>query len=78
MRQEFLIRLVELARIPNDARLTVRRGEFADQLFQAPQADPNSFGMPDEVGFDRLRRMVDETRASCVFLLGSGEESALA
>lgn len=76
--KEFLSRLVELARIPKDAHLTVYRGELADRLSQAPQADLNIFGMPGEVDFNRLRRMVEETRASCVFLVGSGEESALA
>jgi diadenosine tetraphosphatase ApaH/serine/threonine PP2A family protein phosphatase len=70
--------LVELARIPKDARVTVHCGDFADQLSRAPQADLNIFGMPDEVDFNLLRRMVDETRASCVFSLASGEESALA
>lgn len=76
--RQFLSRLVELARLPRDSRLTVYRGDFADQLSRAPQADLNIFGMPDEVDFNLLRRMVSETRASCVFLRESGEESALA
>ena len=76
--REFLSRLIELARIPNDARLTICRGDFAAQLSQAPQADLNIFGMSDEVDFNQLRRVVDETRASCVFLLASREASALA
>ncbi len=76
--RQFLSRLVELARLPKDSRLTVYRGDFAGQLSRAPQADLNIFGMPDEVDFNLLRRMVSETRASCVFLRESGEESALA
>ena len=76
--REFLSRLAELARLPKDTRLTVQSGDLADQLSRAPQADLNIFGMPDDVDFNLLRRMVDETRASCVFLLESGEESALA
>ncbi len=76
--REFLNRLVELARIPRDARLHVLQGEFRQGVINGPQADINIFGMPGELDFALIRRLVDETRSSCVFLMASGTESALA
>jgi hypothetical protein len=42
------------------------------------RAVPFIFGMPVDPNFDYLRDLVENARASCAFLLGSGEESALA
>ncbi len=76
--RQFLSRLVELTRIPKDASLHVGEGEFLDYVPKAPQADLNIFGIPDRVDFTFFRKMVEESRASCAFLLASGDESALA
>lgn len=76
--KDFLSRLVELARLPKDTRIHVANGEFRTYLSQAPQADLNVFGLPPEVDFAFIRSTLDETGASCAFLLASGEESALA
>lgn len=76
--QNFLVRLAELSRLPRGVEFHVAHGKFPDCVPHAPQADLNIFGLPDELDFDKLRRLVEEARASCAFLLGSGEESALA
>lgn len=76
--RDFLRRLAELARIPKSAGLMVRRGEFIENVASAPQADLNIFGLPVDMNFDYLRQLVEDTRASCAFLLSSGDESSLA
>ena len=77
--KDFLVRLTELARIPSaGTSLHVFQDAFPDCVSRAPQADLNIFGVPNEVEFSFFRSMVEESRASCAFLLASGEESALA
>ncbi|MEW5976182.1 MAG: amino acid permease [Acidobacteriota bacterium] len=74
----FLSQLIGLTRLPKDTRPHVCSGSFKECVSKAPQADLNIFGIPNEVDFAFFRRMVEESRASCAFLLASGEESALA
>lgn len=76
--REFQERLVELTRITRETQLHVTQGEFPASVSSAPQADLNIFGMPAEVDLARMRGIVEDSRSSCVFLLASGEESALA
>ncbi len=76
--EEYLSRIVDLARIPGDADVYVVNRDFNSYVPDAPPADLNVFGLPDEPDFNFICRMVDETRASCVFVRDSGEESALA
>jgi solute carrier family 12 (sodium/potassium/chloride transporter), member 2 len=76
--RDFLRRLVELTRLPARSELYVDTGNFRDRLASAPEADLQIFGMPGELHFDEAQRFVDEARSSCMFLLASGEESAMA
>ncbi len=75
--EKFLENMVETSRLP-DASVKAFDGSFAECIKQAPQADLNIFGLPDEVDFDFARQMIGETEATCIFVRDSGEENALA
>lgn len=47
-------------------------------LAEISLADVNILGLPRDPDFDFLRQVVDQGRASCIFVLDSGEENALA
>ena len=47
-------------------------------LPRAPQADLNIFGLQPDPNFDTIRRLVEETDSTCMFVRDSGLESALA
>jgi hypothetical protein len=74
---EFLEALVELGRIPRTRVMAVTE-PFEDYLPTAPQADVSIFGLSREPDFRFMRRMVDQTRSTCLFARDSGRESALA
>jgi solute carrier family 12 (sodium/potassium/chloride transporter), member 2 len=73
----FLRDLADQARLPA-AELAVWDGAFQDHLGRLPPADLSLFGMPPTVELARLRAIRDAARGSCLFLLDSGTESALA
>ena len=75
--EDYLKNLVELARIP-DVEVIVKNSDFDACMREIPQADLNIFGLPDEVNFEFMRRMVERTRSTCVFVRDSGDENALA
>lgn len=75
--RDFMEQLRDLGRF-SDAEVCVGRGGFADYLREAPQADLSVFGLLPEPDFGFCRRMVHETRSTCLFVRDSGEESALA
>ncbi|MDQ4076195.1 MAG: amino acid permease [Chloroflexota bacterium] len=75
--EEFLRNLVELARFPN-ATIHVGNSDFNQYLREAPPADVNIFGQPQELNMDFVYRMVEETQSACLFVRDSGEENALA
>ena len=47
-------------------------------LPDAPRADLNVFGLPPKNRVKFIRRMLQKTNASCIFVRDSGHESALA
>jgi amino acid transporter len=73
----FMSRLMDLARLPQ-TEVIVAEGPFSRYVRQAPHADLNLFGLSPTPDFDFARAMVEETNASCLFILDSGQESALA
>jgi hypothetical protein len=75
--REFMVRLTDLARIP-DTDVVVAPGRFNDFLPVAPQADLNLFGLVPDPDFSFVRRMVQATNSTCLFVRDSGHESALA
>lgn len=75
--EKYLENLVEMARLP-DTTVKAFDGSFAEHVRQAPHADLNMFGLPDEFDFEFARKMIDETESTCVFVRDSGDENALA
>ena len=75
--RQFLEAVIEVGRIPR-TRVMAVAGPFDNYLPQAPQADVSIFGLGDIVDFAFKRRMVNETRSTCIFVRDSGLESALA
>ncbi|MFZ0243378.1 MAG: amino acid permease [Desulfobacterales bacterium] len=74
----FLMRLVDLARLPADTAAHVADGDFGRYASSAPEADLNIFPLPAELDAEFLWHLRDATGASCLFTQDSGEESALA
>ena len=75
--QQFIAELLTLARM-TDMEVVLESGEFYDFVERAPSADLNIFGMDDDPDLEFVRRMVDATSSSCIFVRDSGNESALA
>ena len=75
--EQFISDLLTIARIP-DTEVILESSAFEDFVGDVPRADLNIFGMDDDPDLSFVRRMVDETGASCIFVRDSGNESALA
>jgi amino acid transporter len=74
---QYLTNLINLARIP-DADVLVGHSDLDSFIQNTPQADLNVFGLPDDIDFDFVRRMVEQTSSTCIFIRDSGDENALA
>lgn len=75
--RSYLNNLIVLARIP-DAEVLVAEGDLDSLVPKVETADLSVFGLPEDVDFEFIRRMVDATRSSCIFVRDSGDENALA
>ena len=71
--QDFLRLLSQTARIPDASTAAV--AGHSDEA--APSADLHIFPMPDPVDFSQLRQRSRDFKAACIFVLDSGQESAL-
>jgi solute carrier family 12 (sodium/potassium/chloride transporter), member 2 len=71
-----LHRLIDLARLRETEPYAIA-GTFEDALDRAPQTDLSLLGLPADIDFDWMRRVVDRTRSASLFVRGSGEENAL-
>lgn len=58
--------------------MIVQTGGFDAAIAAAPQADVSVFGLSDPPDLGFVRRMVDATASTCVFVRDSGEENVLA
>jgi amino acid transporter len=76
--EQFLGRLVALARLPANTSAYVADGDFGRYASNAPAADLNIFPLPEKIDADFLWHLRDATGTSCLFTQDSGEESALA
>ena len=74
----FLEALAKDARLPLTTDIWVKHQPFDEALRNAPKADMNIFGLSHDIGIERLQEMTDSTQSSCLFVLDSGHESALA
>lgn len=75
---KFLNSLIDLGRMPSDTNTIVQVGDFNDFLPHAPRTDLNIFGTQKQVTLEFIRSIVQTSRASCIFVQDSGNESALA
>lgn len=75
--RRFLTAVLDLARIPR-TRVMVLAEDYDTYVPQAPQADVNIFGLGRAPDFAFMRRMVRDTRSTCLFARDSGQESVLA
>jgi hypothetical protein len=76
----FLERLSDQARLPSRTHFHILTGSFKEALQMAPRADVNIFGlslMGGSLPLDFVRDVSDSVRSSCVFVIDSGQESAL-
>ncbi len=73
----YLENLLGVARL-NDATPHVEIGSFKEAMKNAPQADVDFFGLPEDPNLDEFRSYVEHTRSACVFVADSGNENILA
>ena len=73
----YLEDLLDVARL-KDVIPHVEIGTFEEALGNAPHADVDFFGLPEEPDLETLRCYVEQTRSACVFVSDSGEENILA
>jgi amino acid transporter len=74
---EYLENLLDVARMP-DVIPHVEIGSFQGIMRDAPQADLDLMGLPEDPDLDKLRSFVEETQSACVFVADSGNENILA
>ncbi len=77
---KFLERLSDQARLPSRTEFHVLHGSFKEALQTAPRADVNIFGLSltdGELPLDFVREVSESIKSSCVFVIDSGQESAL-
>ena len=68
---------MDLGRMPSGTRPIVAAGTLESFLESAPEADINIFGLQETVNLTFMRRMMNQTETSCIFVRDSGYESAL-
>jgi hypothetical protein len=75
---EFLREFSEEARVPGETDFHVVAGSFLEVLSACEPADINIIGMPLTIDLEFMRDVTLRVRGSCLFVLASGKESALA
>jgi hypothetical protein len=74
----FLNDLIDQARLPRKTTVHVTSGTFIQALHASSAGDVNIFGMPPSITKERLAEIRTAAAGSCLWLLDSGRESALA
>jgi amino acid transporter len=73
----FLEELKDLARIPEQATLSVMLGDFQECVGRSPQADIHLIGLQTIPDYHFVQKLMAITGSSCLFTKDSGSESAL-
>lgn len=73
----YLESLLDVARLPGVVP-HVEVGTFREAMENAPQADLDLLGLPEDPDFEELRTFVDRTQSACIFVADSGNENILA
>ena len=74
----FLKSLMDVTRMSSNIKIHVSHGQFMEYLCTAPRADLNIFGVSHEVNREMMLNLMKTSRSSCLFVMDSGNESALA
>ncbi len=74
----YLSKLQKMTRIPNNAEIAVQVGSFDSIITNAPFADINIFGMPEDLDIERERGIAKEINTSVLFLRDSKHENVFA
>lgn len=75
--KHFLSDLVELGRLPNTTTHLLS-GTLRERLGHGPPTDVHIFGLPQSLELEALAALADQAGAPCLFVMDSGQESALA
>jgi hypothetical protein len=76
--KNYLDKLKKIMRLPSDMEVHISVGDFKAVLPQAPKADINIFGMPEEPDLALVRDVYALIQTSVLFLRDSKHESAFA
>ncbi len=73
----FLELLSNTARLPSMTEFVVVKGDLDATIKAAPRADINVMGIGEKPDFEFMRKIVEKSNASCLFVKDSGNENAL-
>ena len=76
--RDFIQKLLKYSRMPKGFEVHVESGDFGEFLLRAPRADINIMGLGARIDKNALEEIVRKTGTSCLFVIDSGTESALA
>ncbi|MEL6346391.1 MAG: amino acid permease, partial [Myxococcota bacterium] len=76
--EQFLLSLIDQARLPPTTTAHAQTGDFLSALREAADADVNLFGMPPTIQKDRLQQIQNAAGGSCLWLMDLGSASAIA
>ena len=75
--EQYLNQLARLGRMPQSTKIAAHVGVLEDFLPQASLTDLQIFGLPEWIDLNFVKKMVAETKSTCIFVHDSGHESAL-
>lgn len=76
--EKYLRSLMESARIPPKYTVHAEHSTFMEYLERSPRADINIMGLANVVNKEILQNIVATSKKTCLFVMDSGRESALA
>ena len=68
-------KMVDRARIPSSTEIITFKGDYKENILNAPRADLNIFGTPKDLNCEKFHEISELTESSCLFIKDSGEES---
>lgn len=75
---KFIDTLLDFTRMAEKTKPVVVQDKFFEYLPKAPRADVNIFGISHETTKDAINSIVKTSQTSCLFVMDSGKESAMA
>ena len=78
MAEDFLHALLDVTRMSSHMSIEVAHDKFMNYLTKAPRADLNIFGISADVNRQSMMNIMKTANSSCLFVIDSGHESAMA